>query len=166
MLGNYDGFGCSLGCCLWGLVRVLGRGEAREVVGDGFLVFLSTMTVLLLFDGYKDGAADGSRTAARIGSAITSGRRTMPSDMSVLKSRMCSVIGATPRFPKKVGTYLRFLCGGVACPTRTVRDGRRNRIIVRFIIAGGNGVVSPGIIGDMSPSLSTRTVQVVGLVPS
>lgn len=75
------------------------------------------------------------------------------------------IIRRVPRFPNNVKRYLGFLKGGVGCPIRTRGTKMRKGIVMRFMIRGSNGVTGPGIIEDVSPSLSNRTVQIVSVVP-
>lgn len=104
-------------------------------------------------------------TPLAIGSAIGAGRgRTIVIAVSSGRSTLSSV-RRVPRFPNNARTLGRCLSGGVGCPTRTGRGNARKHIVMRFMMSRGKGIASPGVTHDMSPSLSTRTLQLVRGVP-
>lgn len=70
-----------------------------------------------------------------------------------------------PGFPKKVPNLVRCLTEGVGCPAVTRGGGRRNEIVLRVVINGSKDVSGVGMLHDVSPLLSTRTVHMIDAVP-
>lgn len=130
-------------------IRIPGRTRVLGVISSRTSMRRATVT-----------SARSAKRGIRMGCMpIRMGRRR-PS-----RRRVFRMMRGTPRFPNNVPTYLRFLCGGVGCPPVTRRGNARKRIILRFIIRHSNDVNSVGIMGDISPCLSGRTLHIIGAVP-
>lgn len=156
---------------LGGEVAVLGGGEAGGTEGIGCLTLIPVTTNLLLLGGVSTvthilgrGMTRIVRRPATLTAAAISGVRTT-GPLPPRGSGVCSAYSVVPRFPNKRGTLLRFLTGGVGCPARTRRRKGRKGMIIAFIVRGSKDVAGTGIARTLCPSLSRRSLQVIGSVP-
>lgn len=113
----------------------LGRPRTRRVGGDGL-----SRIIMMTCTASRGASASAS-------SAVLRGTRRVPG---------C---------PNKARNLVHCLTGGVGCPISTRGDGARKHIIMRVVVSGRNHIADPGVIRDISPSLSTRTVHMVANVP-
>lgn len=179
---------------LGGHVAVVGGGEAGRVKQAGCLLFVPLTLTLVVIDGVRTithAAGDVTRRIVRamrrrvrprgtitIGrdasSPRTTGRVSRPRRDNVTRRPtrrrdqrrvMFRIIRGVPRFPNNMEGVGRFVGDRLHCPIVTRRGKARNRIVTRFMVRTSNALSSLGVIGDMSPLLSTRTVHIVGRVP-
>lgn len=131
------------------------RIESRSRVGDRARLARAGITVSVTSIG------NGSRR--RNGSVTSLGRiiaRTRPRPRGIF-----SVMRRVPRFPNNRTRVVRFVDGGVGCPAVTRRGNARKHMAYRFIMNTSNGIHSIGILENMSPCLSGRTIHIVVSVP-
>lgn len=78
---------------------------------------------------------------------------------------ICLVPSGVPRCPNNIPTVVGFLSSGIGCPIRTRGGTVSKHIVIRFMIVRSKALDRTGMVENISPLLSRRTLHIMGRVP-
>lgn len=115
------------------------------------------------------GGSARSRRTGRRGCAGSNGATVVRRAITLSSAGDDGLFNTTVRrvtsFPNNSTTLVRCVTRGLHCPGVRKSYGVRKEIVINFAIGRSKALDSVGIVGDVSPAFSRRTVQMIGDVP-